>query len=333
MQQSASSNHRRHSDPPLLWASVLAGSLLLNTSFTIAFQQYLEQANPAPPTLAPIAVDIFPVTPSNRPAPQLPAFSPPARVAPTPAAQSPQKPVARSTVTLASSARPKPSLQSQRQPPQSATTQQPPRLTDTSPPKSATSPAHPPSDNAPLPQTTPSTPATTNQSPIGTGTGSEVATSGVFLPGFTPPPDPKTNSGTKTEQTLDSFQLDPNSLPARFIVRVQVIDAGRDRSPETTSVTLKSEPFTKTFTSGDAGCFLTPDVAPNFNQPLRFHLTLNPKGQVIEAVPLDANPSPAYQNLATCALQTWTFDPATAIASTSPAAISRSLTVNVILTK
>jgi hypothetical protein len=114
-------------------------------------------------------------------------------------------------------------------------------------------------------------------------------------------------------------------------MQVQVLDTGGDA--DTAIVTLKSEPFTKTLASGESGCILTPEVMQNFNQPLQFALTLTPQGNVLQAVPLDSSPNQSYEKLASCALQTWSFDTAEVSASTTSTKPSRPFKVKVTLSQ
>jgi len=343
MAQSVSSNHK-HVDPPFLWVSVLAGSLLLNGAMTFGFQQYLKQTKPVSPAFTAIAVDFVSPVPRNRTTPSQGvstpnSSSPPSKstsprptVAPTPTTATP------GNVSLANApevARPKKSRVTQSSTQgkvQNRSFQTVTRPTSTTSSSQTQDPTGAPPTNE---ISTSETAANTTNSIGHTTTQAEdqVATSGIRLPDFSPPPNPANNPGDSTEPTTDTFALKQKVTPAKFLLQVQVLEIKGNRPSDATLVTLQSEPFTKTFVSGEAGCSLTPEIVQNFNQPILFDLSLNTQGQVVDAIPKasSAGDNPSYQDLARCALQTWTLNPA--IANSSPNSVPRSLSVKVTLTQ
>ncbi len=322
MRQPLPLHPKQHADSPLLWLAVLSGSLLLNGALTFGLQSYLATTQPTPANATAIAINfveaptarataIAPAAPRST-APLLPPSSP-SSISVTPPAVAPPRLALAPAPRSPQSTRPTPPAR--RPAPTASPAPQPTPL--------AGEPAPPPP--------APTTVATSARSPSSPQT-PQVATSGIQLPGFTPPPDPTQNPGDATTATTATLPLSPTAPPAKFVVQVQVLEAAGDRDSERAIVTLKSEPFTKTFSSGEAGCVLTPESLQSFNQPLQFTLTLNPIGKVTQTVPLTNSSSQRYQDLGTCVLKAWTFNPAV-VASAAPPAATQFLRVKVTFTQ
>lgn len=320
MRQPLPLHPKQHADSPLLWLAVVSGSLLCNAALTLGLQSYLASTQPHPANPTAIAVQFI-----DPPAPHTTAIAPPAPRPPTPpvtAAAPAVEPVTPPTV-----APPRLALAPAARPPQRLRPLPPP----TRPPAPAASLAPQPMPLAGEP--TPPPPAPTAPAiPPPSPPPPQVATSGIQLPGFVPPPDPTQNPGDATTPTTATLPLPQNPTPAKFVVQIQILEAVGDPDAERAIVPHQSQPLTKTFRSGEAGCVLTPASLQGFNAPLQFTLTLNPTGKVTQTVPLSNQNHQSYADLATCALKAWNFDQAMVVASTTPTVTIHLLRVTVILT-
>lgn len=319
--QVAIPNLRRHADPPVLWVVVLLGSLLLNGGLLLAFSKYIEQLEPVATQFAPIAVDFLPIASSSSSANLNPA-----------ATSSSQRETTSPTAAPAASARPAV-----------------PATTRTQSADVAFSPTAKPSPLKRSPATQTADPGI-NTAPNATSTlqpnpaaalrqesaappvdDQQVATSGVTLPDFTPPPDPKANPGNSTPATTATLPLNRNTTTPKFGIQVTVLPQAESQTNLTTDTPPTQQ--TKTLASGEAGCFVVPEALRHFNQPEEFSLTLNETGMVVDAVPTtpDAIANQSYQQLAICTLKTLSFNPQLLPTAIEPNASK--LAVQVILQK
>ena len=321
--QVAIPNLRRHADPPALWGIVLLGSLLVNGVLVVAFDRYVQRLEPVTTEIVPITVDFFTIaSPSSsknlNPASTSPkvakTINPPS--APAPSVR-PSVPAVTKTPSTASSdisfnseAKPSPLKRSTPTPAATPTTNAAPQSTSPLQPDPAASPTQasddPPADDR------------------------QIATSGISLPDFTPPPDPKANPGDTTSSTSEALSLNRNATIPKFVIQVTVLPQGENQPK---LVTGQHTQQTKTLPSGEAGCFVTPEALRNFNQPEEFALTLNETGTVMDAAPTTPNAiaNKSYQQLAICTLKTLSFNPLLLPTAIEPS--SSKLAVQVILQK
>jgi hypothetical protein len=322
---------RRHHDPPFLWGTVVAGSLLLNGILTAGLQSYLQPMTPLP-SPAPISVDFLPpntpqVTAKNN------LVSTTANRAPNSSSSTTVSGVAistRKTPPIAQSAsislnHPKVS--------QSKVIKLTPKKTKI-PSSAPPSPANASADTALAQEPVTASAASTRPEPLVPNQENTIATSGIRLPDVPQVPDPTTNPGTAAPKVATTLPITQTITPPKFLMQVKVLKLG---NPQATNPIPdpKNLQLTKTFSSGEAGCTLTPAALRDFNQPIRFNLTLNKTGTVAEvlAAPLpDSIARKSYEDLAICTLKTWILDQSTLSTIHSQADVTQ-LAVQVILTR
>lgn len=313
---------RRHIDPPFLWLSMLAGSLLLNGALILGGQQYLQRARVQSVKFAPVAVKFLPVKTATAkrvtPTAIAPSTKAPATitsVVPDPVA--PSAPTSAPRIALESEAIARPKRK--------------PAKTKPSITKSLVRPN--PTPLTPLaPSQTTSPHSSTQPSNNSTQSTDDVATSAVGLPRVPAVPDPNATNQT-TPAPLGAVTVASNATPAKFLMQMRVLPSSRDRT--LSPANLEQAQLTKTLTSGDAGCSLTPETLRNFNRPVDLNLTLDDKGTVINAVstnPPNSDQTKSYQDLVICTLKTVTLN-STSLPSFVPPVEPNKLAIRATLTK
>ncbi|MDX2240153.1 MAG: hypothetical protein NW224_05670 [Leptolyngbyaceae cyanobacterium bins.302] len=307
---------RKHTDPPGLWLSVFVGSLLLNGILLVSSQRYLHQLEPLPSAFAPISIDFVPSDIQHNPetatrseiAPATNSSktisTPSQNQTTTTSSPNPTQPEA-GKISMASAA-PRPTQTAT--PPTNVKPQAPSK-----PSTSTQAESKAPSNTVTSPQTdTTSTevPASVTNEPTPPQSTDEVTTSGMLLPGFTEPPDPRAHPGDTQATPTNSLPLSRSAPISKFLMQVKVFPAASDR-PTAASSNPDLPQQSKTLSSGESGCLVTPEALHYFNQPLTYTLTLDAQRTVVNAVPVSptSNALKSYQDLATCSLKTWTFEP------------------------
>jgi hypothetical protein len=333
-------SHRQHADPPWLWGGAAVGSLLINLIGVGVFGRLLLPDSP-PQTVAtaaqtsPVRVSLYSAKLRAKPV-SAPRTTVPPKVASQESA----------TGSLASSSSVALSLASAIPAARGhsgtvgAAAVVPAHVAET-PTQSSYLPTSPSPHRSTLPVGS-KTGANLSAQPLNQPQPSGPVQSGLLLPGVPAVPDPRRNhpgEDRRWQQPVQSF-AEQHGLPAQFMAQIQVVAAnpaeataelvenqvsapmldaavdgenspglsGEEAALQVYPATIQGKP-SKMLSSDPAACLLTPPALQSFGQPVIVQVAIDAAGnQTIAAPPRSGNNS--YDQLALCALKTWSFNPA-----------------------
>jgi len=327
------SDRRRYSDPPLLWISLLGGSvgihLLLFLCGYLTATRWLKMQV----TVDPIAVDVVPSVPESAPSisssstrstpnPAIASSTPPPVTQPNSAPRQPAAtpvPIEPSQPSLQRSPTgdnrrqvPPTTPQHQQRPPRQ---KQPPRSPLPVPfPGASNSPRSAPPDGT-MPSPNPAhSPASTPDPPLSSPSPLPDTGSASPSPGASPSLPPTGSSGNSP---LPTVPISSNPVPAQFSAKVIKVEPSTDaKDPPAHFATLIPGKTTQTFTSTVSepnGCLLTPESLHGFKQTVILRIVVNRQGKVDDQEKPSIRRSSGndrYDELAACVIRNWTFNPA-----------------------
>lgn len=332
-------------DSPMLWLSVLAGSLAMHLIVLLIGRWYFSQSASAPARGNPAAIEFVEIDPnavlpsrsvapsksaSTAPLPKSPASANSPQPAPPPQSQLAQAPPLPEN--------PAPDASSQIQAPPTSRPSPQPEATSQSRPERTPNPARPapPKQGEPV-QPSPAPPASDrqppNSSPTETPSPSPDSSPGSGNPGSSPSPESGNPGspgsplptppvpGSPGNPAPDSGDPVTGRVPvdsnlegaASFAVTVSNATLGADvpdRPDRLAQPTTLTQVIESSAIAGE--CLLTPEATNFYTQTVTLRLTINDQGKV-EGTPLVLNSgsgSSDYDALAQCAIKRWEFKPA-----------------------
>lgn len=340
--------NRQHSNSPVLWSAVLAGSILFNVGSVLTFQSFLKQIQPVSSAFESVAIE-FVDTPIQVERPKTVSKAAISQTNPSSTPASPSS----STELYA----PKNEAAIVEQTPIPA--KQP--LTNSAAPRVTSSNQATNTDQSASPNTTQDSseaqpPVTSNQQeslsedaqtataeidPI-TASPEEPATSGIALPPVPIVPNSQETVAMTETPPADPPAIRPNLVPSIVAAHVKINDDETELT-ETSESSIATdveteipEDSTRTFASHELGCSLTPDSLRSFGEPVKLEISVTEQGTVDERSPTTVQSSggnDSYNNLAICVLKQWRFNVASSEVRSLKKAISRRLEVDVTLTR
>ncbi|MBF2029065.1 MAG: energy transducer TonB [Oscillatoriales cyanobacterium C42_A2020_001] len=343
VQQPPNLKPRRHTDPPILWIAVLAGSLVINGVGALSFQRALQPMKPVQAAFTPISVSFVSRPSASSALKRKSTRVKQALAQTTPSTSSNQTSrLSASTTSLARDAISYASTKPRSRPSSKVSPKSPSKVT---PPPAA------PFNRQPHDQTSAEeTGSASHSQSESTNVSAPVAplspsddpvTSGVLLPSVPNVPDPsRSRPETLANAPTRSFVLDQKPLPTQFLAELKILPESGDRlsNPELSdaseSPVRNQEQLTKTLTSSSSQCLLLPEALREFNQPVVLSVSLDETGRFTKATPVSVQNSSgnnSYDALAVCALKTWRSIPETAIAGyADPSNLKVQLTLKVV---
>ncbi len=321
----AAIRREHHSESPIFWVIVFAGSLLIHLLLVLGMRSLVVQ----------IPVDPEPITVEFAEATD--AASSPASAAgnPSPRPAAPSTPTAVPSPIAKSIADPTETSSPRLQPPSSdsepsLSTPAPVPPVQPSPQAKSPSQSPAPSPSAPVSSPTPATPVPNRvsptepvTSPAQTRPSNSMMTgpiaSGIRLPDVPTVPNPADNPGATTQPSklpINPLAISKVPIPAKFLAQVQILPetgkGGSDRAAEVPAAAIQGEP-SKEFLSDASNCLLSPAALSAFGQAVVLSVSLNEHGQ-LQGEPAILDPTSSgnsrYDDLAVCVLKQWTFSPA-----------------------
>ncbi len=309
---------RSPTEVPSLWILVITGSLVIHGAAFLGLRSLSLQEPVTLPDVAPIAIELVPATPDSA------AVAPAATASAQPSVQSAPAqvplPEVKNSQTRASG-----------------------DLKSSPPPEPAIAPA--PVAAHPIPKAAPpqvlkpaaAKPPTPSSAASLPSTSDAPATSNMPLPGLPKVPNSAPTTAAADSSALGALEISRSAVPARFLAAIEISPSPTNRSFNGQPVSARSTPptaseVTKTFISDPSECLLTPEAAHYFGQSVVFKVLPDAKGtlQAANAVEVqESSGSDRYDELAACALKTWTFKPVSGESGSTVADTPSPFNVNV----